>query len=83
MRQERAFVGLGGNVGDAEATLAAAVHALAALGGARLVGVSRLYATSPVGVTDQAEFRNAVVALEMAAGAGRDTCSPAAVLPPD
>ena len=31
-------------------------------------GVSRLYATEPVGVTDQPEFRNAVVALDVPAG---------------
>jgi 2-amino-4-hydroxy-6-hydroxymethyldihydropteridine diphosphokinase len=55
-------------VGDAEATLAAAVRALAALPGARLRGVSRLYATAPVGVTDQPEFRNAVVALDVPRG---------------
>ena len=34
----------------------------------RLRGVSRLYATEPVGVTDQPEFRNAVVALDVPAG---------------
>ncbi len=34
----------------------------------RLRGVSRLYATAPVGVTDQPEFRNAVVALDVPAG---------------
>jgi 2-amino-4-hydroxy-6-hydroxymethyldihydropteridine diphosphokinase len=67
-RRVRAYVGLGANVGDAEATLRAAVHALAALPGARLVGVSRLYATKPVGVVDQPEFRNAVVALDVPAG---------------
>jgi 2-amino-4-hydroxy-6-hydroxymethyldihydropteridine diphosphokinase len=61
-------VGLGANIGDAAGTLAAAVHALAALPGVRLVGVSRLYATAPVGVTDQPEFRNAVVALVVPAG---------------
>jgi 2-amino-4-hydroxy-6-hydroxymethyldihydropteridine diphosphokinase len=33
-----------------------------------LHGVSRLYATKPVGVTDQPEFRNAVVALDVPAG---------------
>ncbi len=64
----RAYVGLGANLGDAAGTLAAAVHALAALPGVRLVGVSRLYATAPVGVTDQPEFRNAVVALDVPAG---------------
>jgi 2-amino-4-hydroxy-6-hydroxymethyldihydropteridine diphosphokinase len=64
----RAYVGLGANVGDPAATLAAAVHALAALPGAQLRGVSRLYATEPVGVLDQPEFRNAVVALDVPAG---------------
>jgi 2-amino-4-hydroxy-6-hydroxymethyldihydropteridine diphosphokinase len=64
----RAYVGLGANVGDAEATLARAIRALAALPGATLRGVSRLYATAPVGVTDQPEFRNAVVAMDVPAG---------------
>ena len=67
-RRVSAYVGLGANVGDAEATLADAVEALAALPGTRLRGVSRLYATDPVGVTDQPEFRNAVVALDVPAG---------------
>jgi 2-amino-4-hydroxy-6-hydroxymethyldihydropteridine diphosphokinase len=61
-------VGLGANIGDAEATLAEAVVSLAELPGVRLRGVSRLYATTPVGVTDQPEFRNAVVALDVPAG---------------
>lgn len=67
-RRVRTYIGLGANVGDAEATLTEAVAALAALPGARLRDVSRLYATDPVGVTDQAEFRNAVVALDVPAG---------------
>jgi 2-amino-4-hydroxy-6-hydroxymethyldihydropteridine diphosphokinase len=61
-------VGLGANLGDAAATLVAGIHALAALPGTRLAGVSRLYATAPVGVLDQPEFRNAVVALDVPAG---------------
>jgi 2-amino-4-hydroxy-6-hydroxymethyldihydropteridine diphosphokinase len=64
----RAYVGLGANIGDAADTLAAAVHALAALPRVWLVAVSRLYATVPVGVTDQPEFRNAVVALDVSGG---------------
>ncbi len=72
-RRVHAHVGLGANVGDAEATLAEAVRALAALPGVRLRGVSRLYATDPVGVTDQPEFRNAVVALDVPAGADPET----------
>ena len=68
-RVVRAYVGLGANLGDATATLAAAVHALGAMPGTRLRGVSRLYATTPVGVTDQPEFRNAALALDVPAGA--------------
>jgi 2-amino-4-hydroxy-6-hydroxymethyldihydropteridine diphosphokinase len=61
----RAYVGLGSNVGDAEGTLANAIRALDALPLTRVAAVSRLYATAPVGVTDQPEFRNAVVALRL------------------
>ena len=68
MGRVRAYVGLGANVGDAAGTLEAAIHALAALPGARLRDVSRLYATDPVGVMDQPEFRNAVAALDVPAG---------------
>lgn len=67
-RRVRAYIGLGANVGDAEATLATAVRSLAGLPGVRLRGVSRLYATAPVGVLDQPEFRNAVVALDVPRG---------------
>lgn len=68
MRRVRAYVGVGANLGDAAGTLAGAVTALGALPGARLRGVSRLYATRPVGVEDQPEFRNAVVAIDVPAG---------------
>ncbi len=67
-RRVRAYVGLGANLGDAAGTLAAGIHALAALPGVRLVGASRLYATTPAGITNQPEFRNAVVALDVPAG---------------
>ena len=68
VRLVETYVGLGANVGDAPSTLAAAVGALAALPGARLLGVSRLYRTRPVGVVDQPDFHNAVAALEVPAG---------------
>lgn len=55
-------------MGDARRTLTDAVAALGDLPGARLRGVSRLYRTKPVGVTDQPDFLNAVVALEVPAG---------------
>src|ERR1035437_8456791 len=73
MRTVRAYIGLGANVGDAQATLRAAVHALAALPGAALAGVSRLYVTAPVEVIDQPDFHNAVVALDVPAGPGGNT----------
>jgi 2-amino-4-hydroxy-6-hydroxymethyldihydropteridine diphosphokinase len=63
----RAYIGLGANLGDARATLEAAVASLASLPGAGLAGVSRLYRTRPVGVTDQPDFLNAVVALDLPA----------------
>ncbi len=72
-RRVRAYVGLGANLGDPSLTLAAGINALAALSGARRVGVSRLYATAPVGVVDQPEFRNAVVALDVPAGPDPET----------
>ena len=68
MSRVRAYIGLGANVGDAGGTLTAAIHALGAMPGVRVHGVSRLYATEPVGVRDQPEFRNAVVALDVPAG---------------
>ena len=67
-RRVRAYVGLGANVGDAWGTLTAAVRALAVLPGVRLRGVSRLYATRPVGVFDQPDFLNAAVALDVPTG---------------
>ena len=73
MRRVRAYVGLGANVGDARRTLSDAVRALAALPGARLVGVSRLYRTKPVGVTDQPDFLNAVVSIDVPVGPDRAT----------
>ena len=73
MSTVRAYIGLGANIGDAQTTLTAAVHALAALPDARLAGVSRLYLTAPVEVTDQPDFHNAVVALDVPATPGAAT----------
>jgi 2-amino-4-hydroxy-6-hydroxymethyldihydropteridine diphosphokinase len=64
----RAYIGLGANVGDARRTLAEAVAALRAQPGAHVRAVSPLYRTKPVGVTDQPDFLNAVVALDVPAG---------------
>jgi 2-amino-4-hydroxy-6-hydroxymethyldihydropteridine diphosphokinase len=61
-----AYIGMGGNIASAagppEATLAAAVERLGALG--RIAAASRLYSTEPVGYADQPRFVNAVVAIE-------------------
>ena len=67
-RRVRAYVGLGSNLGDSQLTLTRAVAALRSLPGVRLAAVSRLYATRPVGLEGQPEFRNAVVALDVPAG---------------
>jgi 2-amino-4-hydroxy-6-hydroxymethyldihydropteridine diphosphokinase len=58
-RMERAFVGLGSNLGDREATIRAA---LARLDG--VVAVSRLRETDPVGFEDQPRFLNGVAAVD-------------------
>jgi 2-amino-4-hydroxy-6-hydroxymethyldihydropteridine diphosphokinase len=68
MRRVRAYVGLGANLGDAGATIAAGITAIGALPGVHGAGVSRLYATRPVGVVDQPEFRNAAVVVDVPAG---------------
>jgi 2-amino-4-hydroxy-6-hydroxymethyldihydropteridine diphosphokinase len=61
----RAYVGLGSNLGDREATIREALEALAAEPGVEVVAVSTLRETEPVGpVTDQPRFLNGAVALE-------------------
>ena len=67
-RRVRAYIGLGANVGEARRTLEAAVRSLSTFAGVRVRGVSRLFATRPVGVADQPDFLNAVVALDVPAG---------------
>jgi len=57
-----AYIGLGANLGDRMATLREAVRRLTGLG--RLIVVSSLYDTAPVGYLEQPPFLNAVVALE-------------------
>jgi len=59
----RAFVGLGGNLGDVRTRLDAAIDALDALPGVQVTARSRFYRTPPWGNTDQPDFVNAVVAV--------------------
>jgi 2-amino-4-hydroxy-6-hydroxymethyldihydropteridine diphosphokinase len=60
----RAFVGLGSNLGDREGTLRAAVGRLRSMAATRVVRVSSLRNTEPVGYVDQPRFLNGVVELE-------------------
>jgi 2-amino-4-hydroxy-6-hydroxymethyldihydropteridine diphosphokinase len=60
----RAYVGLGANLGDREATLRAAVGALAAEEGVEVVSVSFLRETQPVGVGQQPVYLNGAAELE-------------------
>jgi len=64
----RAYVGLGSNLGDREATLRSAVAELAAAPGVEVVAVSTLTDTEPVGLLDQPRFLNGVAALETTRG---------------
>ncbi|MHB8911282.1 MAG: 2-amino-4-hydroxy-6-hydroxymethyldihydropteridine diphosphokinase [Lysobacter sp.] len=58
------FVGLGGNLGDAAASLRDAFVALGRLPDTRLLRASRLYRTPAWGVTAQPDFVNAVAMIE-------------------
>jgi 2-amino-4-hydroxy-6-hydroxymethyldihydropteridine diphosphokinase len=62
----RAFVGLGSNLGDRESTLRAAVGRLRSLPETKVVAVSKLRDTEPVGYLDQPRFLNGAVELETA-----------------
>jgi 2-amino-4-hydroxy-6-hydroxymethyldihydropteridine diphosphokinase len=62
-------------MGDAARTLRDAIEALCALPQVRLVGVSRLYATAPVGPVAQPEFRNAAATLEVTREDGLDAAA--------
>lgn len=62
-----AAIGLGANLGDRPATLAAAVEAIADLGEIR--AVSQWYESAPIGGPDQGAFLNGVVVLDTALGA--------------
>jgi 2-amino-4-hydroxy-6-hydroxymethyldihydropteridine diphosphokinase len=56
----RAYIGLGANLGDREATMRRAIELL----GDGVVAVSSFRETDPVGYEDQPRFLNAAVALE-------------------
>ena len=62
----RAYVALGANLGDPAATVPAAARALAEIPETRLIAVSSLYQTAPVGLKRQPDFINAVAAVDTA-----------------
>lgn len=64
MAVHHAYIGFGANLGDRLAACRKALTRLASLPGCRLVRVSSLYETEPVGVTDQPRFINGVALVE-------------------
>lgn len=63
LSEARAFLGLGGNIGDPERSMARALRALDVATGTRVAAVSRLFRTPPWGKTDQPDFLNAAAEL--------------------
>lgn len=67
-RMRTAYIGLGANLGNRLEMLREAVRRFSALG--RVVAVSSLYETEPVGYVEQPAFLNAVAAVETDLDAG-------------
>lgn len=63
MEPNTAYLSLGANLGDKAANMRQAVRLIAANESCTVVAASSLYVTSPVGVEDQPDFLNAVVAV--------------------
>ncbi len=61
---ERAFIGMGSNLGDRRAFLEAGLTALADLEGVMPIALSSLYETAPQGYLDQPMFLNAVLSVQ-------------------
>ncbi len=59
-----AYVALGANLDDPQLTIKAAIVALDSIPLTKCVAASSLYRTAPVGLKNQPDFINAVVALE-------------------
>jgi 2-amino-4-hydroxy-6-hydroxymethyldihydropteridine diphosphokinase len=60
----RAFIGLGSNLGDRRATIERALELLDAAPGVRVLAVSTLRDTDPVGDAEQPDFLNGAVEVE-------------------
>jgi 2-amino-4-hydroxy-6-hydroxymethyldihydropteridine diphosphokinase len=68
---ETVYIGLGSNQGDQQGNLRRAVEAVARLPDTRVVEVSSIYKTEPVGKTGQPEFLNLAAELETGLEPGR------------
>lgn len=68
MSARRAYLGIGGNIGDPPTTMAAALRLIDGRADTRVAKVSRLYRTPPWGLTDQPFFYNACAAIETTLG---------------
>lgn len=60
---QRVYLALGSNLADPKQQIEQAISALRQLPDSQLVGCSSFYRTPPLGVADQADYLNAVVAL--------------------
>lgn len=69
--RERAYVALGGNLGDREGYLARARAALAKLPLTKLLGLSQVEETEPVGPPGQGKYLNQMALLETSLDPGR------------
>ena len=63
-----AYLGLGANLGDRLANMREAVRLLEAHGSCRVTARSPVYETKPIGIEDQPDFLNAVIAIETSLG---------------
>ena len=59
-----AYIGFGGNVGEVEANLREALHRVDRLPATRVLRVSSLYRTAPVGIAEQPDYVNGVAEVE-------------------
>ena len=65
----KAYIGLGANIGDPEAQVRSGIKALGAIRDTRLVAVSSLYRSAPLGYANQPDFVNAVAEIDTGLGA--------------
>ena len=67
-KRARAYLSLGSNLGGREANLRRALELLGKGAGLKVVAVSSLYQTSPVGYTEQPDFVNLAAEVETSLG---------------